>query len=84
MHLPKPLPFTPGDLRLTFCQKALTFMPKNLTHPGQPRDMAVAKAIRTQPNTESLTRQSFAFCPLPSGFCYNFPSSLSQLERTHQ
>ena len=27
--------------------------------------IAVAKAIRTMPNTETFTYQSFSFCPLP-------------------
>lgn len=32
--------------------------------------IAVAKAIRAEPSVETLTRQSSAFGPLPSAFCY--------------
>lgn len=38
MHLPQPLPFTPGYLRLAFRQKALTFLSEHLTHLGQSED----------------------------------------------
>ncbi len=46
--------------------------------------IAVAKAIRTEQNSETLTRQSFTFCPLPSAFCSNSISNFSDLIKAPQ
>jgi len=44
-------------------------------------DIAVAKAIRTKPNTETLISQSFPLCLVPSAFCYNLDELRDSLKR---
>ncbi len=62
----------PVDIRMAIAQEFVEQIEINnqFWEPGDEWiDIAVAKAIRTKPNLETLTRQSFPFCLLSSALC---------------